>query len=79
MGNDEVRRDDMFITSHSRDRREALESWRDAARLASDRWHRFLGAEPEMRVFAFASYVAALDSEEAAAAHLANVEHATAA
>ncbi|MFZ0379341.1 MAG: hypothetical protein WAL38_16055, partial [Solirubrobacteraceae bacterium] len=52
-------------------RREALETWRAAARLVSTRWERFLHAEPQMRIFAFASYVAALDCEEAAAAHLA--------
>jgi hypothetical protein len=64
----------MFIKSQqSRARLEALETWRAAARLASARWERFLGAEPEMRVIAFASYVAALDSEEAAAADLADL------
>ena len=54
----------------SRVRREALETWRAAACLVVTRWDRFLHAEPEMRVFAFASYVAALDCEEAAAADL---------
>ena len=63
----------MFITKsqQSRVRREALETWRAAAHLVATRWDRFLHAEPEMGVFAFASYVAALDSEEAAAADLA--------
>ena len=63
----------MFTTrsQQSRLRREALEAWRAAAQLVSTRWDRFLHAEPEMRVFAFASYVAALDSEETAAAVLA--------
>ena len=63
----------MFITrsQQSRIRREAFEAWRAAAHLVSARWERFVHAEPEMRVFAFASYVAALDSEEAAAADLA--------
>lgn len=63
----------MFKThsQQSRLRREALEAWRAAAHLVSARWDRFLQAEPEMRVFAFASYVAALDSEETAAAVLA--------
>ena len=62
----------MFMTrsQHSRDRLEALEAWRAAAHVVSVRWDRFLHAEAEMRVFAFASYVAALDSEEAAAADL---------
>jgi hypothetical protein len=63
----------MFTTrsQQSRLRLEALEAWRAAAYVVSTRWERFLHAEPEMRVFAFASYVAALDSEEAAAADLA--------
>jgi tRNA(Leu) C34 or U34 (ribose-2'-O)-methylase TrmL len=71
----------MFTTrsEKSRVRREALNTWRAAAHLVSSRWDRFLHAEPEMRVFAFASYVAALDSEEAAAADLVAVERAAAA
>jgi len=71
----------MFTTrsEKSRARREALETWRAAAHLVASRWERFLRAEPEMRVFAFASYVAALDSEEAAAADLAAVARAAAA
>jgi hypothetical protein len=52
-------------------RLEALQIWRAAAHLVSIRWDRFLHAEPEMRVSAFASYVAALDFEEAAASDLA--------
>ncbi len=36
----------MFIKSdQSRLRLEALETWREAARLVSDRWERFLRAE----------------------------------
>jgi len=63
----------MFTTrsQQSRLRRDALETWRAAAHIVSARWDRFVHAEPEMRVFAFASYIAALDSEEAAAADLA--------
>lgn len=63
----------MFATrsQQSRARAEALEIWRAAAHVVSTRWERFLRAGPEMRVFAFASYVAALDAEEAAAADLA--------
>ena len=63
----------MFMTGsqQSRVRLEALEIWRAAAHVVSVRWDRFLHAEPEMRVFAFASHVAALDAEEAAAADLA--------
>ena len=65
----------MFTTrsQQSRVRLEALEIWRASAHLVSTRWDRFLHAEPEMRIFAFASYVAALDSEEAAAADLAAI------
>ena len=59
----------MFMTGsqQSRVRLEALEIWRAAAHVVSVRWDRFLHAEPEMRVFAFSSYVAALDAEEAGA------------
>lgn len=57
----------------------ALETWRAAAHVVSSRWDRFLQAEPEMRLFAFASYVAALDSEEAAAADLAVISQPAAA
>jgi hypothetical protein len=71
----------MFTTraQQSRIRCEALETWRAAAHVVSSRWDRFLHAEPEMRVFAFASYVAALDSEEAAAADLAMLQGSVAA
>ena len=71
----------MFMTrsQQSRVRLEALEIWRAAAYVVSTRWDRFLHAEPEMRVFAFASYVAALDSEEAAAADLAAIARPAAA
>ena len=56
-----------------RGRARALDTWRDAARLVSTRWEVFLEAEPEARAWAFASYVAALDAEEAAAAELAGL------
>jgi hypothetical protein len=49
---------------------EALETWRSAAGLVGTRWQLFLEAEPESRSWAFASYLAALDAEEAAAADL---------
>ena len=49
---------------------EALETWRSAAGLVGTRWRLFLDAEPESRSWAFASYLAALDAEEAAAADL---------
>lgn len=65
----------MFTTRSqtSRAHVEALEVWRAAAHLASSRWEKFVQADPAMRVFAFASYVAALDSEEVAAADLAKL------
>lgn len=44
--------------------------WRDAARLVSIRWEIFLQSEPDTRAFAYSSYVAALDAEEAAAAEI---------
>jgi hypothetical protein len=47
--------------------------WRDAARLVSTRSEVFLAAEPEARAFAFASYNAALDAEEAAAAAMSSL------
>jgi hypothetical protein len=49
----------------------AHDAWRDAASLVATRWQTFLEAEPESRAWAFASYVAALDAEEAAAADMA--------
>ncbi len=67
----------MFPTAHStplfasRGQARALETWRDAASLVATRWQVFLEAEPESRAWAFASYVAALDTEEAAAAEMA--------
>lgn len=56
-----------------RGRADALEIWRAAALLVSTRWQTFLEAEPESRRRAFASYVAALDAEEAAAADVAGL------
>ena len=67
----------MFPTAHptplfaGRGRARALETWREAASLVANRWQSFLDAERESRAFAFASYVAALDAEEAAAADMA--------
>jgi hypothetical protein len=67
----------MFPTDHithalsARNRSRALETWREAADLVSTRWQLFLAAESEGRQWAFASYVAALDAEEAAAAEMA--------
>ena len=75
----------MFPTAHStplfagRSQARALETWREAARLVAIRWRVFLEAEPESRAWAFASYVAALDAEAAAAADMAAVSSSTAA
>jgi hypothetical protein len=60
----------MFLGDASRPKSRALEAWRDAAQLVSDRWSAYVDAEPETRRWAFASYLAALDVEEAAAAEL---------
>jgi hypothetical protein len=49
------------------------ELWRDSARLVSTRWDVFLQCEPQTRGVAFASYLAALDAEEAAAADIARL------
>lgn len=67
----------MFPTAHAtpmfvaQGQARALETWREAASLVATRWQNFLDAEPESRAFAFASYIAALDAEEAAAAEMA--------
>ena len=62
----------MFMINRIDPRAQALEVWREAEALVATRWHAFLEAEPETRRFAFASYVAALDAEEVAAAELAS-------
>lgn len=67
----------MFSADHvtevlaARGRAQALDVWRDAATLAATRWQLFLDAEAEGRQWAFASYVAALNAEEVAAAEMA--------
>jgi hypothetical protein len=69
----------MFPTTHttalygSRRRDQALETWREAASLVATRWQTFLEAEPATREWAFASYLAALDGEQAAADELASL------
>jgi hypothetical protein len=60
-------------------RARAADTWREAESLVATRWQNFLEAEPESRAFAFASYVAALDAEEAAAAELAALSSSVAA
>lgn len=57
----------LFIRSQTREQAVALMEWRDAAELVSSRWRTYLDAEPEQRAFAFASYLSALNAEEAAA------------
>jgi hypothetical protein len=57
----------------SRRRAQALETWREAAALVATRWQLFLKAGPEGREWAFASYAAALDAEESAAADMATL------
>jgi hypothetical protein len=63
----------MFLTQlqQPRARLRALVGWREAADLVRRRWTIYLAVEPEARTFAFASYLAALDAEEAAAAEMA--------
>lgn len=51
----------------------ARDLWRDAARVVWARWDVFLRCEAHPRAFAFASYVTALDAEEAAAAEMARL------
>jgi hypothetical protein len=55
------------------ERARALDTWREAASVVSIRWQVFLEAEPQSRAWAYASYAAALDAEEAAAADLAGL------
>jgi hypothetical protein len=62
----------MFVIDRIGPRAEALEVWRYTEHLVSTRWDGFLEAEPKARRFAFASYIAALDAEEAAANDLAS-------
>jgi hypothetical protein len=75
----------MFSTDHvtqmlaARGRAQALDAWREAADLVSTRWQLFLEAESEGRRWAFASFLAALDAEEAAAAEMAGLAAAMAA
>jgi hypothetical protein len=64
-------RDHITQVLAARSQAEALDAWRETSNLVSTRWQRFLEAKSEGRQWAFASYVAALDAEEAAAADLA--------
>jgi hypothetical protein len=49
------------------------DAWRAAARLVWTRWEAFLESPREGRSRAFASYLAALDAEAAAAADIADL------
>jgi hypothetical protein len=62
-----------YITSlfTVRGQAQALETWREASGLVAVRWAEFREANRASRSRAFASYVAALDAEEAAASVLA--------
>ena len=62
-----------LIKSQTRAQAIALMEWREAAELVSSRWQSYLEAEPEGRAFAFASYLSALDAEEAAATGMSAV------
>jgi len=62
----------MLVINRIGPRARALEAWRNAEEVASERWDAFLEAAPETRRWAFASYFAALDAEEAAAHELAS-------
>jgi hypothetical protein len=64
-------RDHIIQVLTARSQAEALDAWRETSNLVSTRWQLFLEAEAEGRQWAFASYVAALDAEEAAAADMA--------
>ena len=57
------------VRSHA----EALENWRAAEELVAVRWQLFIEADGASRRRAFASYLAALDAEEAAASELASL------
>ena len=63
----------MFLIDRVSPEAQALDAWREAADLVSVRWATFLEADAETRRWAFASYVAALDAEEAAARTLSMV------
>jgi hypothetical protein len=59
-----------FAIYRTRQLSAARARWRAAAAVVSMRWDAFLRSEAETRAFAFRSYVAALDAEEAAAAEI---------
>ena len=65
-----ARRTPLFA-AHAEAHALAHEAWREAVSDVAARWQVFLEARGESRTWAFVSYVAALDAEEAAAADLA--------
>ena len=65
------------VADHSR--ATALASWRAVAGLVAIRWQAYLDAEAENRPSAFASYLVALDTEEAEAAEVAILSSSVAA
>jgi hypothetical protein len=67
-----------FAVYRARQLPSARARWRDAATVVSMRWDAFLRCEAETRAFAFRSYLAALDAEEAAAAGMARLLSGTA-
>jgi hypothetical protein len=71
VGNDRGDSSMLMIKSQSRSQALALMEWREAADLVSSRWRTYLDAEPASRPLLFASYLSALDAEEAAAADMA--------
>jgi hypothetical protein len=55
--------DNNVLSEHA----ELFANWRAIASVVWERWRTFVDADASSRAFAFASYVAALDAEEAAA------------
>jgi hypothetical protein len=79
VGNDRGESSMVLMETQTRAQAIAVMEWRDAAELVSSRWRTYLDAEPDHRAFAFASYVSALDAEEAAAVGMLAVTSRTAA
>jgi hypothetical protein len=61
------------------DRARVIEMWRETARFIATRRHNSQEPEPENRAFGFASYVAALGAEPAAASGTAELASSAAA
>jgi hypothetical protein len=67
-----------FAGNRGRALAKAEAAWREAAYVVSLRWDAFLRSEALTRSFAFGSYLAALDAEEAAAAEVSRLVAGTA-